>query len=139
MNIKVIGDLREYDAGALPRVLLRVVLEFAGSLINKRHRMHRFLQLELGIYKIMHVTTITPSTLQSFYDYHGRNVLVDLIRQAVRAYDADNNLEITRSMLSICFSSSSWGYRAPKGTRRQHATCIAKWRSRSASRGRGVA
>ena len=102
MNIKVIGDLREYDAGTLPPVLLRVVLEFAGSLINKRHRMHRFLQLELGIYKIMHVSTITPSQLQGFYRYHGRTVLVDLIRQALRKFDSGNRQEITGRMLSIC-------------------------------------
>jgi len=105
MNIPVIGDFREYgsDEGALPPVLLRIVLEFAGSLINKRHRMHRFLQIEFALYNVMHtVSTITPSRLLDFYRYHGQYALQDVIRQAVQKYDADNRLQITASMLRIC-------------------------------------
>ena len=98
MNIKVIKNFRECGSedGPLPAVLLRVVLEFAGSLINKRHRMHRFLQIEFNLYNVMHTAgTITPSRLVDFYRYHGRDVLQDIMRQAVRNFDADNRLQIT--------------------------------------------
>ena len=102
MNIKVVGDLREYDAKNLPPDLLRVVLEFAGSLLNKRHRLHRFLQLEFSMFNIIQkpLGGITPSRLQRFYYHHGFYALQELIQQAFRR--SSNALVITQSMLKIC-------------------------------------
>ena len=102
MNLKVVGDLREYDAKNLPPVLLRVVLEFAGSLINWRHRMHRFLQLEFQMCNLIQkpLGGISPSRLQRFYMHHGFYALQEIIQQAFRR--SSNALVITQSMLKIC-------------------------------------
>ena len=96
-------DVREeYDG--LPPVLLRIVLEFAGSLLNKRHRKHRLLQLEIMLLKIMHNNrTVSPSELKGFYRHHGQQILAGLIRRAFERYKgAHAPLTITRGMLNIC-------------------------------------
>ena len=88
-------------SSSLPTDLLRVVLEFSGSLLNERHRKHRFLQLELGIYKLMNPRGITPVRLRAFYSYHGRDVLLGLIRLALRK--VGTHLEVTGRMANnIC-------------------------------------
>ena len=104
MNPKV-QDVREYFYGeyVLPRVLLRTVLEFAGSMINKRHRKHRFLQLELKLIHLMHNKRIvSPSELMGFYRHHGQQILADLIRRAIARFSEGNEMAITANMLKIC-------------------------------------
>lgn len=109
MSGKVIMDLRSRIGadGVLPPVLLRMVLEFAGSLLNKRHRKHRFLQLELKLLAIMHNhRTVSPSELMGFYRHHGLQILADLIRRAIERFSERNaelnQLVITENMLKIC-------------------------------------
>ena len=57
----------------LPEPLLRVTLEFAGSLSNKQTRLHQWVCMELLIFKTMHAHRCTPQRLIEFYTWHGRN------------------------------------------------------------------
>jgi len=57
----------------LPEPLLRVTLEFAGSLSNKQTRLHQWVCMEMLIFKTMHAHMYTPQRLIQFYTWHGRN------------------------------------------------------------------
>lgn len=84
----------------LPPDLTRVVLEFAGSLIYKPHRLHRFVQLELQVYNSIQMSGRTaPSRLVRFYRDQGFYAIQEIIKTAFKGFRPD---AVTQRMRQIC-------------------------------------
>lgn len=64
----------------LPTDLARVVLDFAGSLAHKQHRLHRFLQFEFKICTGLQI--VSPSQLVRFYRDNGAHMIQDVVWEA---------------------------------------------------------
>ena len=77
------------DDSPLPVDLRCIIWDFAGSLLNKRTRLHKFCNLELLLWKmIIPYERLTPKRLCRHFDYCGRDAILNLIRaQYHRVYD----------------------------------------------------
>ena len=73
----------------LPVDLRCIIWDFAGSLLNKRTRLHKFCTLELLLWKmIIPYKRLTPKRLRRHFNYCGRDAILQLIRaQYHRVYD----------------------------------------------------
>ena len=81
----------------LPRDLLQTVFEFAGSLSNKRTRLHTWLNMELLIFRCLYPDRYCPSRLLYFYKWHGHNRLKRMF-----TFDFSGEPYITQAMTKIC-------------------------------------
>ena len=78
---------RRWDEN-LPVDLRCIVWDFAGSLLNKSTRLHKFCTLELNLWRLIISGRYTPSSLRRHFTYVGRDAIRRLIyTQYHRVYD----------------------------------------------------